>query len=115
MKAAELVKLLKQVVPYRDEEALFEGQVIPKSALMLITMLNAETEQDNRYDLYSHILLECGLVNKTSAAVKFAQARYQEFRDVNCPPFRPDSRRKQEGSRISLRIGLCRKSISGSS
>ena len=33
---------------------------------------------------------------------------------LNCPPFRPDSRRKQEGSRISLRIGLCRRIISGS-
>jgi hypothetical protein len=36
-------------------------------------------------------------------------------RIVNCPPFRPDSWRKQEGSRISLRIGLCRRTISGSS
>ena len=34
---------------------------------------------------------------------------------MNCPPFRPDSRRKQEGSRISLRTGLCRMTISGSS
>lgn len=34
---------------------------------------------------------------------------------MNCPPFRPDSWRKQEGSRISLRTGLCRMTISGSS
>src|SRR5687768_10533307 len=27
--------------------------------------------------------------------------------DVKCPPFRPDTWRKQEGSRISLRISLC--------
>ena len=33
---------------------------------------------------------------------------------LNCPPFRPDSRRKQEGSRISLRMCLCRRTISGS-
>jgi hypothetical protein len=32
--------------------------------------------------------------------------------NVNCPPFRPDSWRKQEGSRISLRTGLCRMIIS---
>ncbi len=34
---------------------------------------------------------------------------------VNCRPFRPDTWRKQEGSRISLRIGLCSRTISGSS
>jgi hypothetical protein len=34
---------------------------------------------------------------------------------MNCPPFRPDTRRRQESSRISLRIGLCRRTISGSS
>lgn len=33
---------------------------------------------------------------------------------VNCPPFRPDTWRKQRGSRISLRTGLCRRTISGS-
>ena len=35
--------------------------------------------------------------------------------DLNCPLFRPDTRRKQEGSRLSLRTGLCRMTISGSS
>ncbi|WP_420392378.1 hypothetical protein [Acuticoccus sp.] len=36
-------------------------------------------------------------------------------RDTELPPFRPDSWRKQEGSRVSLETGLCRRTISGSS
>jgi pyruvate carboxylase len=38
-----------------------------------------------------------------------------EAMKMNCPPFRPDTWRKQEGSRISLGMCLCRRSISGSS
>lgn len=30
---------------------------------------------------------------------------------VNCPPFRPDTRHKQEGSSTGLRTGLCLTSI----
>jgi hypothetical protein len=82
MKTSELVKLLKQVELHRAEDVPFEGQVVPKSALMLVTLLNHETDRDNRYDLYRHILLECHITNKTAGAVKFAKARYEEFRDV---------------------------------
>ena len=44
---------------------------------------------------------------------RIAKAKVTCHRHMNCPPFRPDTWRKQEGSRISLRIGLCRRSISG--
>jgi len=29
------------------------------------------------------------------------------FKELNCPPFRPDSRHKQKGSSTGLRTGLC--------
>jgi hypothetical protein len=82
MDTSEIMKLLKQVEPHRNEDVLLEGELVPKSASMLVSRLNAETDQDDRYDLYGHILLECQLANKMSAAVKFALARYEEFRDV---------------------------------
>lgn len=82
MKTSELMKLLKQIEPHRAEDVSFEGQVVPKSVLMLIARLDVETDQENRYDLYRHILLECQISNKTAAAVKFAKARYEEFSDV---------------------------------
>jgi len=82
MNPSDLMKLLKEVEPHRNEDVLFEGELIPKSVSMLIALLNIETDQNNRYDLYRHILLECQLTNKTSIAVKFALARYQEFHDV---------------------------------
>lgn len=36
----------------------------------------------------------------------------EQLAELNCPPFRPDTRREQRGSRISLRTGLCRRTIS---
>ena len=78
----DLTKLLMQVEPHRNEEVLFDGGKIPKSAAMLISMLETETDPDDRYHIYRHILLECMLTDKTAAAVKFALARYQEFHDV---------------------------------
>jgi hypothetical protein len=82
MKTAEVMKLLKQVEPHRNENVLLDGDWVPKSAALLVSMLEAETDLDNRYEIYGHILLECQLTDKTAAAVKFASARYQEFRDV---------------------------------
>jgi enolase len=78
----ELMKLLKKVEPHRNEDVLVDGMLIPKSAALLLSMLDAETEPDNRYDIYQHILLECSLADKTTAAVRFAWARYREFGDV---------------------------------
>lgn len=49
---------------------------------MLVSKLQQETEPDARYEIYGHIFLECQLAECTSAAVRFALARYQEFRDV---------------------------------
>lgn len=83
MNTDKLMKLLKQVEPHRNEEVLFEGDKIPKSAAMLASMLETETGSDDRYEIYGHIVAECLITEKTAAAVKFALARYQEFRDVS--------------------------------
>jgi hypothetical protein len=82
MKTPELMKLLKQAEPLRGENVLLDGDLVPKSVSMLVSLLKTETDPDNRYDLYRHMVLECQLTNKSAAAVKFAQARYQEFNDV---------------------------------
>lgn len=82
MNTDDLMKLLKQVEPHRNEEVLFDGDRIPKSAAIFASMLETETDPDSRYDIYGHIVLECRLTEKTAAAVKFALARYQEFHDV---------------------------------
>jgi hypothetical protein len=82
MNTSELKKLLKRIEPHRNEDVLVDGELVPKSVLILMSMLNTETDPDNRYDIYRHVLLECGIANKTAAAVKFALAQYQEFRDV---------------------------------
>jgi hypothetical protein len=82
MKTSAAVKLLKQLELYRNELVSYEGELVPKSVSILVTMLESETDPDDRYGLYRHVLLECHLADKTSAAVKFAQARYDEFHDV---------------------------------
>jgi hypothetical protein len=82
MDTDELMELLKQVEPHRHEEVLFDGDRIPKSAAMLATLLETETDPDDRYEIYGHIVVECLVTEKTAVAVKFALARYQEFGDV---------------------------------
>jgi hypothetical protein len=82
MDTDELMELLKQVEPHRDEEVLFDGDRVPKSAAMLATLLETATDPDDRYDIYGHIVVECLVTEKSAVAVKFALARYQEFGDV---------------------------------
>jgi hypothetical protein len=82
MGASKATRLLKQLEAYRTEEVLLDGDLVPKSVAMLVSMLEAETDTHTRYELYLHILLECRLTDKTAAAVKFAQLRYREFGDV---------------------------------
>jgi len=52
MNAADAMKLLRQVEPYRHENVLLDGDLVPKSAAMLVSMLEAETDTDNRYEIY---------------------------------------------------------------
>ena len=82
MDTDELMKLLKKVEPHRNEDVLFDGDRIPKSAAMLATMLETESDPDDRYEIYGHIVVECLVTKKAAVAVKFALARYQEFGDV---------------------------------
>lgn len=82
MNPSELRELRKLVEPYRNEEVLVDGMLLPKSASILLSVLDTETDPDKRYFVYAEIVSECRRADKTSAAVRFAQARYQEFNDV---------------------------------
>jgi hypothetical protein len=82
MEPSELIELRKLLSLHRNEDVLIDGDLVPKSVSILLSMLNAETGSDNRYEIYRHILLECELSKKTSAAVKFARNQFREFGDV---------------------------------
>lgn len=75
-------QLFKKVEPYRHENALLDGDLVPKSIVLLKSMLDAELDPDNRYRIYGNILVECRLADRTKTAVKFAKARLAEFRDI---------------------------------
>lgn len=76
------MKLLKDIEPYRNDHVLLDGDWVPKSAAMLISLLETVTDPDDRYAIFMHILAECHLAKKAAAAVKYAWARYEEFQDV---------------------------------
>jgi hypothetical protein len=59
-----------------------DGELIPKSAAMLMSVLAAEVDSIARFELYSLAIGECELARRTAAAVKLAHACYQEFHDV---------------------------------
>lgn len=82
MKGSELIALLKQVTPYRNEAVELDGVLAPKSAAMLMALLNTETDPVTRFELYSNAILECRAAQRTEAAVKLSLAQYQEFNDV---------------------------------
>lgn len=79
MKRIDLVTLLKQVEPYRDEVVEIDGVSMPKSAAMLLSGLATETEWNVRTELHMCAISECGFADNTAAAVKLAQAYHQEF------------------------------------
>lgn len=81
MKKIDLITLLKQVEPHRNEMVEIDGVSMPKSAAMLLSGLATETEWNVRVELHMCAISECGLANNTAAAVKLAQAYHQEFRD----------------------------------
>lgn len=79
---AQFRNLHKLVEPYRSEQMLVDGMLIPRSAAILLSMLETETDPDSRYGLYRHLLLECGIAGRTQASVQFFHRRFLEFRDV---------------------------------
>lgn len=81
MKIFDLIPLLKQVEPHRNEVVEIDGLSMPKSAAMLMSLLATETDLDARSELYLHAISECGLANNTAVAVKLAEAHHREFCD----------------------------------
>jgi hypothetical protein len=77
-----LSALLREVHPRRDELVELDGELVPKSAAMLMSVLAAELDSTARFQLYMHAVGECSIAGRTAAAVKLAHAQYQELHDV---------------------------------
>jgi hypothetical protein len=77
-----IAALLREVHPHRDELVELDGELVPKSAAMLMSVLAAELDSTARFQLYLHAIGEFSITGRTAAAVKLAHAQYQEFRDV---------------------------------
>ena len=76
-----ITALLREVHLHRDELVELDGEVVPKSAAMLMSVLERESDSNVRFQLYLHAVGECSITGRTAAAVKLAHAQYQEFRD----------------------------------
>ena len=77
-----IAALLREVDPYRNELAELDGELVPKSAAMLMSALAAEIDSTRRFQLYLHAIRECSMTGRIAAAVKVAHAQYHEFHDV---------------------------------
>lgn len=82
MKRLNLIALLKEVEPHRNEIVELDGRLVPKSAAILMSMLDDQLDSTARFQLYTEAILECRDARLTRAAVSIAQALYQEFHDV---------------------------------
>lgn len=81
MKKIDLIALLKQVEPHRNEVVEIGDVSMPKSAAMLLSGLATEAAWNVRFELHTCAVSECGLAGNTAAAVKLAQTLHQEFRN----------------------------------
>jgi hypothetical protein len=59
-----------------------DGELVPGSVPILLSMLDAETDPDKRWILYLDIVSECSIADQTVAAVKYSAAHFLEFGDV---------------------------------
>jgi len=82
MRSMDMIALLKEAASHRSEVAEFDGELLPKSAFILISALDVETDSTSRFELYSNAILECKAARKTAAAVKLAQRQCREFNDI---------------------------------
>lgn len=82
MRRFDHISLLKEVEPHRNELAELDGELVPKSAAMLMSVLAAEVDPIVRFQLYLDAIGECSIAGRTAAAVKLAHAQYQEIHDV---------------------------------
>jgi hypothetical protein len=82
VKRSDLSALVREVEPHRYEVAEFDGELVSKSAAMLLAALEFEVDSHIRSGLYTTAILYCISARRTAAAVKFAQAQYREFQDI---------------------------------
>ena len=82
MSRVDITALLRKADPYRNEFVELDGELVPKSAVMLMSVLATEIDPTVRFQLYSLAVSECGLADKTAAAVKLAHAQYQDLQDL---------------------------------
>jgi hypothetical protein len=74
--------LHRELRPHRARTTTVDGELVPGSVPILLSMLNAETDQHKRWILYLDIVTECSIADRTTAAVKYAAAHFLEFGDV---------------------------------
>ena len=82
MKRVGIAALVREVHLHRDELVELDGELVPKSVAMLMSVLATEVDPDARFDLYTTAILHCSSARKTAAAVKLAHAQYQELQDI---------------------------------
>jgi hypothetical protein len=74
--------LYREFRPHRARTVTVDGELVPGSVPILLSLLNTETDPHKRWVLYLDIVSECSIADRTAAAVKYAAAHFQEFGDV---------------------------------
>jgi hypothetical protein len=74
--------LHRELAPHRAQVVAVDGELVPGSVPILLSMLDAETDPDKRWQLQLFLISECTIADRTAAAVKYAAARFHEFGDV---------------------------------
>lgn len=82
MKRFNFGALLRELDPHRNELAELDGELVPKSAAIVMSFLSTEVNSTLRFQFYLLAIGECRMAGRTAAAVKLAHAQYQEFQDV---------------------------------
>jgi len=76
------IGFLRQLRENHALTVMIDGELVPGSVPILLSMLDAETDPQKRWELQMHIISECSIADRTTAAVKYAVARFREFGDV---------------------------------
>jgi hypothetical protein len=82
VESSEYIALIKAVEPHRNELVELDGELVPKSIVMLMSALAAEQDWTVRFQIYTTAILHCSSAGRTAAAVKLAHAQCQEFHDI---------------------------------
>ena len=82
MRPDERVGLLKRLARVRNTEVALNGRQVPTSVSILLSMLASETDSDERYQIYEHIVFECKFCERSDLEVEFSKKQHSEFRDL---------------------------------